>query len=209
MHHEFIFTVPIYFTRDMYKRLDDKYIKPCLLRENHFKDPKIIETYENLTERDALEFMKRNPTQFAELAGSKTMVDLNELAIKEQDSNANSPVQESSFNHANRDPKEVHYNHSQRDMDETKIKHMLSENLFQARNQPRKLSYSRHVIGDEGDAEPVANNTGVNYKVHMQVVSIMVIPAQSEKKISLKHSCMKIRMLLKKGFCLIVSHSTS
>ena len=166
----------------MYKRLDDKYIKPCLLRENHFKDPKIIETYENLTERDALEFMKRNPTQFAELAGSKTMVDLNELAIKEQDSNANSPVQESSFNHANRDPKEVHYNHSQRDMDETKIKHMLSENLFQARNQPRKLSYSRHVIGDEGDAEPVANNTGVNYKVHMQVVSIMVIPAQSEKK---------------------------
>ena len=134
----------------MYKRLDDKYIKPCLLRENHFKDPKIIETYENLTERDALEFMKRNPTQFAELAGSKTMVDLNELAIKEQDSNANSPVQESSFNHANRDPKEVHYNHSQRDMDETKSHHMLSENLFQARNQPSKLSYSRHAI-DEDD----------------------------------------------------------
>jgi len=158
--------------RDMYKRLDDKYIKPCLLRENHFKDPKIIETYENLTERDALEFMKRNPTQFAELAGSKTMVDLNELAIKEQDSNANSPVQESSFNHANRDPKEVHYNHSQRDMDETKIKHMLSENLFQARNQPRKLSYSRHAI-DDGDAEPVGNNTGVNYKVHMQVRRMM------------------------------------
>ena len=40
--------------RDMYKRLDDKYIKPCLLRENHVRDPKIIETYENLTERDAL-----------------------------------------------------------------------------------------------------------------------------------------------------------
>ena len=63
----------------MYKRLDDKYIKPCLLRENHFKDPKIIETYENLTERDALEFMKRNPTQFAELAGTKTMAELNAM----------------------------------------------------------------------------------------------------------------------------------
>ena len=188
----------------MYKRFDDKYIKPWLLRENNFKDPKIIETYENLTERDALEFLKRNPSQFEELAGSKTIVDLNELAkdpstnkTKAQDSNANSPVEDSSFSHANRDPKEVHYNHSQRDMDETKIKHMLSENLFQARNQPRKLSYSRHAI-DDGDAEPVGNNTGVNYKVHMQVVSIMVIPAQCEKKISLKHSCMKIRMLLLK-----------
>ena len=49
--------------RDMYKRIDQKYIKPCLLRENHFRDPKIIETFENLTNKDAMEFMKRNPTQ--------------------------------------------------------------------------------------------------------------------------------------------------
>ena len=47
----------------MYKRIDQKYIKPCLLRENHFRDPKIIETFENLTNKDAMEFMKRNPTQ--------------------------------------------------------------------------------------------------------------------------------------------------
>ena len=69
---------------------------------------------------------------------------------EEQDDNASSPVEDSSFSHANRDPKEVHYNHSQRDMDETKSHHMLSENLFQARNQPSKLSYSRHAI-DEDD----------------------------------------------------------
>ena len=153
----------------MYKRLDDKYIKPCLLRENHFKDPKIIETYENLTERDALEFMKRNPTQFAELAGSKTMVELNEFAntTTKKDSNANSPIIDT-LNHANLDPKEVHYNQSQKDMDETRIHHMLSENLFMPRNQPRKLSYSRHAI-DDGDVVPSTANNGVNYKVHMQV----------------------------------------
>ena len=58
----------------MYKRIDQKYIKPCLLRENHFKDPKIIETFENLTNKDALEFMKRNPTQFVELG--KSMQDM-------------------------------------------------------------------------------------------------------------------------------------
>ena len=53
--------------RDMYKRIDQKYIKPCLLRENHFRDPKIIETYENLTNKDAIEFMKKNPAQFTGL----------------------------------------------------------------------------------------------------------------------------------------------
>ncbi len=53
--------------RDMYKYLDTKYIKPCLLRENQYRDPKIIETFENLTNKDAVEFMKRNPTQFAGL----------------------------------------------------------------------------------------------------------------------------------------------
>ena len=151
----------------MYKRLDDKYIKPCLLRENHFKDPKIIETYENLTERDALEFMKRNPTQFAELAGSKTMVELNELAKTKEDSNANTPIH-NTFNHANRDPKEVHYSQSRKDMDETRIHHMLSENMFMPRNQPRKLSYSRHAI-DDGDMPSSGTSSGVNYKVHMQV----------------------------------------
>ena len=53
--------------RDMYKYLDTKYIKPCLLRDNQYRDPKIIETFENLTNKDAVEFMKRNPTQFAGL----------------------------------------------------------------------------------------------------------------------------------------------
>ena len=51
----------------MYKYLDTKYIKPCLLRDNQYRDPKIIETFENLTNKDAVEFMKRNPTQFAGL----------------------------------------------------------------------------------------------------------------------------------------------
>ena len=56
---------------------------------------------------------------------------------------------------------------SQKDMEETKIHHMLSENLFMPRNQPRKLSYSRHAI-DDNDV-PSNNKTGVDFKVHMQV----------------------------------------
>lgn len=147
--------------RDMYKRLDDKYIKPCLLRENHFKDPKIIETFENLNERDALEFVKRNPTQFAELAGSKTIAELSEMA----DITGNEAHNGNNFTHANVDPKEIHYNQTPKDLDETRIHHMLSENLFMPRNRPRKLSYSRHAIRD--DDAPMGHD--VNYKMHMHV----------------------------------------
>ena len=53
--------------RDMYKQIDSKYIKPCLLRENHVKDPKIIETYEAITNNDVAEYMKRNPSQFSNI----------------------------------------------------------------------------------------------------------------------------------------------
>ena len=138
----------------MYKRLDDKYIKPCLLRENHFKDPKIIETYENLTERDALEYMKRNPTHFTENfnsingsnggsgsngnlatsanAGrtSNNLVDQLHLG----DENLDVP-----HNHALKD---VDYHHqNQRDMDDSNIHHMLSENLFMPRNK-----VSTHIV---------------------------------------------------------------
>ena len=53
--------------RDMYKHIDNKYIKPCLLRENHVKDPKIIETYHHITNQEVEEMMKNNPQSFSEL----------------------------------------------------------------------------------------------------------------------------------------------
>lgn len=66
--------------RDMYKYFDTKYIKPCLLRENHYRDPKIIETFENLTNKDAVEFMRRNPTQFAGLKSMQEMAEMSSSA---------------------------------------------------------------------------------------------------------------------------------
>ena len=118
----------------MYKRLDDNYIKPCLLRENHaIKDPKIIETYEYLKEREALEFMQQNPLKFAELTGSKS--NLNDLAKENVANEAFKNIRKISAHHANIDPKELHYSQTQKDLDETRIHHMLSENLFMPRNR--------------------------------------------------------------------------
>ena len=52
--------------RDMYKHLDNKYIKPCLLRENHI-DPKILETYETIKNKEVEEYMTNNPTSVMDL----------------------------------------------------------------------------------------------------------------------------------------------
>ena len=53
--------------RDRYKYFDNKYIKPCLLRENHVKDPKIIETYQNITTNEIEEMMRRNPQSITDM----------------------------------------------------------------------------------------------------------------------------------------------
>ena len=53
--------------RDRYKYFDNKYIKPCLLRENHVKDPKIIETYQNITTNEIEEMMRRNPQSISDM----------------------------------------------------------------------------------------------------------------------------------------------
>ena len=65
----------------MYKRLDDKYIKPCLLRENHVRDPKIIETYENLTERDALGKKERSPKIVESVCSTKYWLFLEKMFL--------------------------------------------------------------------------------------------------------------------------------
>ena len=53
--------------RDRYKHIDNKYIKPCLLRENHVKDPKIIETYHNITSNEIEEMMRKNPQSITDM----------------------------------------------------------------------------------------------------------------------------------------------
>eukprot|EP00096_Caligus_rogercresseyi_P006867 TRINITY_DN2383_c0_g1_i1.p1 TRINITY_DN2383_c0_g1~~TRINITY_DN2383_c0_g1_i1.p1 ORF type:complete len:889 (-),score=207.95 TRINITY_DN2383_c0_g1_i1:856-3522(-) len=145
--------------RDTYKRFDAKYIKPCLLRDNHAMDHKIIETFENLTNKDVAEYMKRNPTQFA---GLSTM----EESTPAVSSLANGQTTTALDNwNNNLDLKEFSYTKSMKDMTETKIHHVLSENLFMPRARPRRMSYSRHAM----DEKDLSFNHDINYKVHMQV----------------------------------------
>ena len=105
-----------------------------MLRENHsIKDPKIIETYMHLTEREALKLIEDGSYK---LAGSRTLTDLSTLDLNGSSSGDQSQKASvsnlSAMQGGEVDPHNAEYRQTQEDMDETKIHHVLSENLFTA-----------------------------------------------------------------------------
>jgi len=100
--------------RDMYRQMDLKYIKPCLLRENKIRDPKIIETYETITNNEMVEYIKRNPSNFHIKGEANSSSSVSQLMTKPDEVE-------------NIDLKEIHFQSSNRDLTEAKIHHLLTE----------------------------------------------------------------------------------
>jgi len=60
--------------RDKFKQIDNRYIRPCLIREHKAHEPKILETYSKLAMKDAMDHMRRNASTFlAPGNGSESM----------------------------------------------------------------------------------------------------------------------------------------
>jgi sodium/hydrogen exchanger-like protein 3 len=139
--------------RDMYKHIDNKYIKPCLLRENHVKDPKIIETYHHITNQEVEQMMKNNPQS------------ISELKINLKESKSISTIFNSSQTNVahveNLDMKEINFNQSRKDLTEAKIHHMLTEVM--AKPQLRQRKYSKSDLGP-GFVNNNNNNDNVRQK---------------------------------------------
>jgi len=156
--------------RDMYKHLDNKYIKPCLLRENHI-DPKILETYETIKNKEVEEYMTNNPT---------SVMDLNQYKdLKQSKSVAHIFNQSQTVAHVeNLDMKEINHMPSKKDLTEAKIHHMLSEEMAKPQKHFRKLSYSRHQLDAEAEED-----TKISYKVHTQVRRMMSEKRQRKKNL--------------------------
>lgn len=87
-----------YNVRDKFKRFDNKFIRPLLIRDlkvNHTRfymlisfififffffvlwqqgaEPKILETYSKLTMKDAMDYMRRNPSTIGQMSGTESM----------------------------------------------------------------------------------------------------------------------------------------
>ncbi|BFF94512.1 sodium/hydrogen exchanger 3 [Drosophila madeirensis] len=149
-----------YNVRDKFKRFDNRFIRPLIIRDLKGAEPKIIETYSKLTMRDAMEVMRRNPSTIGQMTGTESMSALfrnytnNYIGVSPSLTNLDNTCSR------NLDMAELDYNPSKKDLTDAKIHHLLAEELKPYRRH-RRLSYSRHAVDDRD------LSTQVNYKMQM------------------------------------------
>ncbi|XP_017881966.1 sodium/hydrogen exchanger 3 isoform X2 [Ceratina calcarata] len=161
-----------YHVRDKFKRFDNKFIRPYLLRNHYGAEPKILETYSKLAMKDALDYIRRNASTIGNISGTESM-----SAIFRNYSNTGqfngSPSCSQLEAGWNIDLQELEYNPSKKDLTDARIHHLLAEELckpYKRRTkllQHRRLSYSRHAVNDRD------LSTQVNYKMHMNIRRMM------------------------------------
>ncbi|XP_013190821.1 sodium/hydrogen exchanger 3 [Amyelois transitella] len=149
--------------RDKFKRFDNRFIRPFLLRNYQGQEPKILETYSKLAMKDAIEYMQRNASTIGNISGAESM-----SAIFKNYTNTNfngspsfSQLDSSTWNI---DMQELEYNPSKKDLTDAKIHHLLAEELCKPFRRHRRLSYSRHAVNDRD-----LGIQQVNYKTHMNI----------------------------------------
>ncbi|XP_059609498.1 sodium/hydrogen exchanger 3 isoform X3 [Phlebotomus argentipes] len=153
-----------YNVRDKFKRFDNRFIRPYLIRDHQGAEPKILETYSKLAMKDAIDFMRRNPSTLGQMSGTESMSALfRNYAGYMGGSPSFSNLENSS---RNLDMHELDYNPSKKDLTDARIHHLLAEELKPRRaslSMHRRLSYSRHAVDDRD------LSTQVNYKMHMNI----------------------------------------
>ncbi|XP_061516021.1 sodium/hydrogen exchanger 3 isoform X3 [Anopheles gambiae] len=171
-----------YNIRDKFKRFDNRFIRPLLIKNLQGPEPKILETYSKLTMRDAMDYMRRNPSTIGQMSGTESMSALfrNYTSYFGGRCGATMLGTCPSFTNLenstrNLDMQELDYNPSKKDLTDAKIHHLLSEELKPYRRASlhthRRLSYSRHAVDDRD------LSTQVNYKMQMNIRRMI-----SEKK---------------------------
>ncbi|XP_060520653.1 sodium/hydrogen exchanger 3 isoform X4 [Cylas formicarius] len=157
-----------YHIRDKFKRFDNRFIRPYLMRNHQSAEPKILETYSKLAMRDAMEYMRRNASTIGNISNTESMSaifrnytssgNLNgRCAPKLITCSSLSQIDSSTWNI---DMQELEYNPSKKDLTDAKIHHLLAEELVKPYRRHRRLSYSRHAVNDRD------LSTQVNYKMH-------------------------------------------
>ncbi|XP_074093894.1 na[+]/H[+] hydrogen exchanger 2 isoform X5 [Cotesia typhae] len=155
-----------YHLRDKFKRFDNKFIRPYLVRNHYGAEPKILETYSKLAMKDAMDYIRRNASTIGNISGTESM-----SAIFRNYSNPgqfnSSPSCSQLEAGWNIDLQELEYYPSKKDLTDAKIHHLLAEELCKPYKRHRRLSYSRHAVNDRD------LSTQVNYKMHMNIRRMM------------------------------------
>ncbi|GFG35182.1 hypothetical protein Cfor_12756, partial [Coptotermes formosanus] len=157
--------------RDKFKRFDNRFIRPYLLRNYQGAEPKILETYSKLAMKDAMEYMRRNASTIGNISGTESMSAIfrnytagninGNLSGTLNGSTSFSQLDSSTWNI---DMQELEYNPSKKDMTDARIHHLLAEELCKPYRRHRRLSYSRHAVDDRD-----LSTQPVNYRMHMNI----------------------------------------
>ncbi|XP_066991371.2 sodium/hydrogen exchanger 3 isoform X2 [Anabrus simplex] len=168
-----------YHVRDKFKRFDNRFIRPLLLRDHQGgAEPKILETYSKLAMKDAMEYMRRNASTIGNISGTESMSAIfRNYTAGNMNGNLSGQLNGSQLDSStwNIDMQELEYNPSKKDLTDAKIHHLLDEELckpyrrvcintspcFEPKH--RRLSYSRHAVNDRD------LSTQVNYRMHMNI----------------------------------------
>ncbi|XP_021928475.1 sodium/hydrogen exchanger 3-like isoform X3 [Zootermopsis nevadensis] len=163
-----------YHVRDKFKRFDNRFIRPLLLRDHQGAEPKILETYSKLAMKDAMEYMRRNASTIGNISGTESMSAIfrnytagninGNLSGTLNGSTSFSQLDSSTWNI---DMQELEYNPSKKDLTDAKIHHLLAEELckpYRRVREHRRLSYSRHAVNDRD-----LSTQPVNYRMHMNI----------------------------------------
>uniref|UniRef100_A0A1B6KGN5 Sodium/hydrogen exchanger n=1 Tax=Graphocephala atropunctata TaxID=36148 RepID=A0A1B6KGN5_9HEMI len=131
--------------RDRFKRFDNQFIRPYLLRNHQGAEPKILETYSKLAMKDAMDYMRRNASTIGNISGTESM---SAIFRNYTAGNLNGSFSQLDTSTWNIDLQELEYNPSKKDLTDAKIHHLLAEELCQPCRRHRRLSYSRHAVDD-------------------------------------------------------------
>ncbi|XP_065162360.1 sodium/hydrogen exchanger 3 isoform X4 [Atheta coriaria] len=176
-----------YHVRDRFKRFDNKFIRPYLLRNHQGAEPKILETYSKLAMKDAMEYMTRNASTIGNISGTESMSAIfrNYTAGNLNGRCAPKIITCASFSQLdtstwNIDMQELEYNPSRKDMTDAKIHHLLAEELCKPYKRHRRLSYSRHAVNDRD------LSTQVNYRMQLNFRRLVADKKHHHKRHSKK-----------------------
>ncbi|XP_074035148.1 na[+]/H[+] hydrogen exchanger 2 [Leptinotarsa decemlineata] len=168
-----------YHIRDRFKRFDNAFIRPYLVRNHQGAEQKILETYSKLAMRDAMEYMRRNASTIGNISGTESMSAIfkNYTGGNLNGSTSFSQLDSSTWNI---DMQELEYNPSKKDLTDAKIHHLLAEELVKPYRRHRKLSYSRHAVNDRD------LSTQVNYRMHFNMRRLVADKKHHHKRHSKK-----------------------
>lgn len=70
---QYIYVCMCILTFNRFKRFDNKFIRPYLVRNHYGAEPKILETYSKLAMKDAMDYIRRNASTIGNISGTESM----------------------------------------------------------------------------------------------------------------------------------------